>query len=93
MPDCGRGNQKAGAGEEMTTARYITIAFTGSPRSDCSRPLTLGKPASSQSLIMAMKSVALAATNSGRNALMTEFSSKALWETCTSLQSKYAVRI
>lgn len=46
-------------------------------------PLTLGKPASSQSLIMPMKSVARAATNSGRNALMTEFSSKALWETCS----------
>ncbi len=30
-----------------------------------------------------MKSVALAATNSGLNALMTEFRSKALWETET----------
>lgn len=29
---------------------------------------------------MPMKSVALAATNSGLNALMTEFKSKALWE-------------
>lgn len=65
-----------------------TFTFTGSPRHNHSRPLTLGKPASSQSLIMPMKSVALAATNSGLNALMTEFNSKALWETRTSLQSK-----
>lgn len=44
------------------------------------RSLTFGKPASSQSLIIPMKSVALAATNSGLNALITEFKSKALWE-------------
>ena len=42
-------------------------------------PLTFGKPASSQSLIMPMKSVALAATNSALNAHMTEFNSRALW--------------
>lgn len=46
----------------------------------CSCPLTFGKPASSQSLIIPMKSVALVATKSGLNALITEFSSKALWE-------------
>lgn len=55
----------------------------GSPHHSCSCPLTFGKPASSQSLIIPMKSVALAATNSGLKALMTEFSSKALWETGT----------
>lgn len=39
---------------------------------------TLGNPASSHSLIMPMKSVALAATNSALKAHMTEFSNKAL---------------
>lgn len=42
--------------------------------------LTLGKPDSSHSLIMAIKSIDLAAMNSARKADMTEFKSKALEE-------------
>lgn len=48
--------------------------------------LTLGNPASSQSLIMPIKSVARVATNSARNAHMTEFSRRALWENKSILQ-------
>lgn len=55
-----------------------TFTFTGRLCYERSCPLTFGKPASSLSLIIPMKSVALAATNSGLKALMTEFSSKAL---------------
>lgn len=75
----------AGETEGRRSLSKCTFTFIGSPHYKCSCSLTFGKPASSQSLIMPMKSVALAATNSGLNALMTEFSSKVLWETGTRL--------
>lgn len=76
--------QVLGRGDDVIVCEKLIQRIAGVNR--FSGRLTLGKPASSQSLIMPMKSVARTATNSGLNALMTEFNSKALWETNTQLQ-------
>lgn len=77
-------NSRCWGGDDVIVCEKLVQRIDGAD--SFSGHLTLGKPASSQSLIMPMKSVARTATNSGLNALMTEFNSKALWETNTQLQ-------